>query len=362
MENKILKIRRFIEKEGLSAFLFSSIPNVFYLSGFKSTNAYIILTQEEGYFLTDARYYESAKETIKEFQVIEIKGDTIRFLKTFLKELGIRILGFEKDRVSCEFKEKLRIRGIRLKGFSQVLKNFRIIKSNRELNIIKEGVKRSDEVYKKFSKELETKLQKGGKITELGLRGVLVYLMFEVSASGESFPAIIASAEHSAIPHWSSSLEEIKVDAPLLIDMGLVWNGYCTDFTRTIYIGNPDGEFKRIYEIVKTAWYKGFEKVKRGIPIGEVDRAIREYFQDKGLLEYFTHATGHGVGIEIHEPPRVYYKNMHEVIEDGMVFTIEPGVYFPGKYGIRLENIVVVRNGRGEVFSEVDLELKTIGI
>ncbi|RKX59602.1 MAG: aminopeptidase P family protein, partial [Thermodesulfobacteriota bacterium] len=143
---------------------------------------------------------------------------------------------------------------------------------------------------------------------------------------------------------------------------------YCTDFTRTLYIGKPSSEFKKIYEIVKTAWYKGFEKVRRGVPINEIDRTIREYFKSKELDKYFVHGTGHGIGIDIHEPPKIYYQNITstkrktqiEIIEDGMVFTIEPGLYFPNKFGIRIENVIFVENGRGEVYSEVDIELKII--
>ncbi|WP_038057441.1 aminopeptidase P family protein [Thermodesulfobacterium hydrogeniphilum] len=360
---KLLKLKEFLEKNQLSAFLFSSSSNVFYLSKFKSTNAYIIITKNNQYFLTDARYYEKAKEEIKDYEVIQIKDNTIKFLKNFLRSLEIKTLGFEKDKVSCEFKEKLRTKGIKLKGFSRVLKDFRIIKDEEEIKIIKDGIKKTDKVYKSFLEELKKQLKKQIFLTELNLRGILVYKMFEVGASGESFPSIIASGSHSAIPHWESSYQEIKLNAPLLVDMGLIWKGYCTDFTRTLFIGKPDEEFKKMYEIVKTAWYKGFERVKRGVSIAEIDKTIREYFQEKGLAEYFIHATGHGVGVEIHEAPRIFYKNSEEgIIEDGMVFTIEPGLYFPGKYGIRLENIIIVENGRGENFSEIDLDLKVIDL
>ena len=364
LEEKLKKLRKFLKENNLSAFLFSYSPNVFYLSGFKSTNAYILLTLDKQFFLTDARYYEKAKNELTDWEVIQIKDNTLKFIKNFIKAQNIKTLGFEKDKVSCEFKEKLRAKGIRLKGYSGVLNPLRRIKDSEEIQIIKEGIKKTDEVYKKFIEFLKNTLQKENKnLTELKLRGYLVFQMFEAGASGESFPAIIASAEHSAIPHWETSFYTIKCDAPLLIDMGLIWKGYCTDFTRTIYIGNSSQEFKKMYEIVKTAWYKGFEKVKTGVPIAEIDKTIREYFKTKGVDQYFIHATGHGVGVEIHEEPRIFYKIPEkEIIEEGMVFTIEPGLYFPNKFGIRLENIVIVENGRGEIYSDIDLELHCIEI
>ncbi len=367
LNKKIKWIKNFLNKNNLSAFLFSSASNVFYLTQFRSSNAFVIITPENKYFLTDARYFEKAKNELKEWEVVLIKDSTYTFLKNFIKELKIKILGFEKDGVSCEFKERLRIKGVRFKGFSEVLKDLRIIKEREELEILKEGVKKTDEIYRYLIGVIKKSLSKKDlQLTELKLRGFLISKIFEIGASGESFPTIIASGKNSAIPHWESSNVKIKKNAPLLIDMGIVWKGYCTDFTRTIYLGNPSSEFRKMYDIVKTAWYKGFEKVKSGVPIAEVDRTIREYFKSKEVDKFFLHATGHGIGVEIHEPPRVYYqsgssrKRGVEIIKDGMVFTIEPGLYFPNKFGIRIENMVFVENGRGEIYSEETLELEII--
>lgn len=366
---KITWIRKFINKNHLSAFLFTSPSNIFYLSRFRSSNAFIIITPKNQYFLTDARYFEKAKKELKNWKVILIKNGVFSFLKKFIKELKIKVLGFEKDDLTCEFKERLRIKGVKFKGFNEVLKDLRIIKEKEEIEILKEGVKKTDKIYKDVIDILENFISdKKQDLTELKLRGLLVSKIFEIGGIGESFPTIIASGKNSAIPHWQSSESKIKKNAPLLIDMGIIWKGYCTDFTRTLYIGKPSSEFKRIYEIVKTAWYKGFEKVRRGVPVNEIDKTIREYFKTKELDKFFIHSTGHGIGIDIHEPPKIYYQNIRskkrktqiEIIEDGMVFTIEPGLYFPNKFGIRIENIVFVENGRGEVYSEVDIELKII--
>jgi len=363
---KLEWIRDFLEKNKLSAFLFTSPSNIFYLTRFKSSNAFIIITKEKNFFLTDARYFEKAKEELKDWEVVLIKNDTLSFLRKFIWGLKIETLGFEKDAITYEFKEKLRMKKVKTKGFSKVLKDLRTIKDEEELKLLKEGIKKTDEVYKYALDLLKNK--EIFNLTELNLRGFLVSKIFELGGEGESFPAIIASGKNSAVPHWQSSNSKIQMNAPLLIDMGMIWKGYCTDFTRTLYLGNPTSEFKKLYEIVKTAWYKGFEKVKSGVLVSEIDKTIREYFKTKEVDNFFLHATGHGIGIEVHEPPRIYYKKIDDkkrknditVIEDGMVFTIEPGLYFPNEFGIRLENIVFVENGRGEIYSEIDLELKIL--
>lgn len=283
--------------------------------------------------------------------------DAFKELKSHLKNLHLKVIGFEKDRTTYEFIEKIRSKDYKLFGVSQPLKNLRLIKGLSEVESLKKSVEITDKIFK----ELISFLLPGK--TELEIRGKIVELAFKWGAEGESFPAIVATSSHSAIPHWETSQEKIKNNAPLLIDMGVIFNGYCSDFTRTLYIGKADKEFKYYYELVKTAWFKAFERVKEGVPIYELDKVVRSYFESKGVLSYFTHALGHGIGIEIHEHPRVYYKKQkkwlkeYPLIKDGMVFTIEPGLYFSGKYGIRLENIVFVEKGEGKIYSEIPLEL-----
>ncbi len=355
LTHKISFIQKFIEKEKISAFFFSKPANIFYLSGFHSTHAYILITLEKNYFLTDSRYFEKAKEELKNWEVILIEGNTFTFLKKFFKSLNLKTIGFEKEAFTIFLREKLRTKGLRFKGFLNPLKPLRMIKLPQELEILVEGIKKTDLVYEALLKKNSL------NDTELSLRGKLVYEGFKMGFSGESFPAIIASGEHSSVPHWESGNFKIKIPAPLLIDMGFCWKGYMTDFTRTIYLGKPEKEFLNHYEMVKTAFFKALEKVKVGERIGKIDEEVREYFHKKGVLKHFLHATGHGIGVEIHEAPRVYFKEK-EVIQEGMVFTIEPGLYFEGKWGIRLENIIIVKDGKGEVVSKIPLDLQIVEI
>lgn len=354
---RLKKARDFLEERGLSGFLFSSPVSVFYLTGLRASHAYVLISREV-YLLTDARYYDRAKETLpKGVNLVLIMGDTIAFLKRFFKSLDLRKIGYESDRMSCEFVRRLRSRAYRLIPVSQPLKDLRIKKDESEIEKIKRAVKIVDKIYRDILDFLKS------DITELQLRGKIVELAFKYGAEGEAFPAIVATGSHSAVPHWESSGKKISSKGPLLIDMGVVFEGYCSDFTRTLYIGKADQEFRRIYEIVKEAWFRGLESAKPGKPVYEIDRAIREFFEKKGLLQHFTHATGHGIGLEIHEPPRIYYYNNRKylksqpLLEEGMVFTIEPGLYFPDRFGIRLENVVFMGKDGPEFYSDVSLDL-----
>ena len=352
---KLDAVRELIVREGLSAFLFSSNANVQYLSGFRSSHAYALITPEERYLLTDGRYYEKAK-TLRDWEVVLIEGPAIKFLKGFIKEKGLRVVGYERDRVSCEFAKKLKTKGIRWKGYAGFLDSLRALKTHTEIEIIREGVRESDKVYM----ELLNFIRPGMK--ELEVRAFIASEFLKRGSLGESFPSIVASAQASAIPHWERSEARIKENAPLLIDMGMVWKGYCTDFTRTVYLGKADDDFKKVYSVVRDAHLYAISAVKVGSTIGDVDKRARDYIKSKGFGKFFTHSTGHGVGIEIHEYPRVYYKGKDSkvVIEEGMVFTVEPGIYIPGEFGVRLENMVVVEGGVGKPLSSVGLDLVEI--
>ncbi len=353
---KLPEVQALIDREGLDAFLFSSQANVFYLSRFRSTHAYVILTPNSRHLLTDARYYERAKKHLPDWDVVLIEGRAIPFLKKFLKKLGAVHVGYESDRMSCEFRKALRSTRIKWKPYLNFLRDIRVLKTEEELKIMKEGVKKSDYIYRELINFIEPGM------SELRVRGFIVGKLFELNCEGESFPAIVASGEASAVPHWETSDNPIGNSSPLLVDMGLLWKGYCTDFTRTIYVGKPSEEFKRIYQIVKDAHLFALEKVKVGNRVGDVDRTARDYISGKGFGKFFTHSTGHGVGVEIHEYPRVYHKgeDASRTIEEGMVFTIEPGIYLPGKFGVRLENIIAVVDGKGEPLSDISLELVSV--
>ncbi len=350
---KIKEIQDKIQKENLDSFFFSSRPNVFYLSRFKSSNAYVLLTQKEKFFITDSRYFEAAKEKLKGWNLIQLgEGGKpqIKHLQEILNEYGGNQIGFEEDRVTISFYKSLK-EGLKakLKGYSGFLDEFRIQKTEEEINIIREAVHKTDRIFEKILSQISQATD------ELDLRRRIINEIFIEGGTDESFPAIVATGKNSAVPHHETSHTKIEKNSPVLIDMGLIHEGYCSDFTRTVFYGQVHPEIEKIYHIVKEAHLEALSKVKAGIPIKEIDLAARNVIEKYGYGDYFIHSTGHGVGIEIHEPPRIY-KNNEDGLFENTVFTIEPGIYIPGIGGVRLENIVVARKDRGEVLTQTPLD------
>ena len=347
----------------LDGVLISSSPNVFYLTGFTSTNAHLVITPSECIMLTDGRYFEKAQKQVSGWDIRLIDKGFEESFSSVIKELKIKKLGYEKHRITYEFFELISKIVETPIGVKNLVEKLRLKKDKEEFEIIKQAVELTEEVYEKIKDYIKKNISKK-EITELEIRGVCVFEMFKAGASGESFPAIVATSKHSSIPHWETSKSLIKLNAPLLIDMGLKLNGYCSDFTRTLYIGEkPDKEFLRLYQILKDSWFFGFEAVKPGMAVKELDLKIREYLKKKDVEKLFIHATGHGVGIEIHEIPHISYKAKEDIcFEEGMVFTIEPGLYLPGKFGIRLENIIAIHNGKPEILGKKSLELEIIEV
>lgn len=347
----IKKVQEKLNKENLDGFLFSSKANVFYLSRFNSTNAYVIITQNGKFFFTDARYYEGAKEKLKDWNVILLK-EKLNQLVEFIKDSNFKRLGFEKDKWTLSFYDRFvkenSLEDI-LIGYEGFLDDIRIIKTEEEINIIRQAVHKIDKVFEKIV--LQIKEAK----TELDLRRKIINAIFEEGGTSESFPTIVASGKASAVPHWETSGNPIIWNNLLLIDMGLIYKGYCSDFTRTLFLGNVDKELEKIYEIVKEAHIEATNKVKEGVPIKEIDLAARKVIEKYDYGDYFIHSTGHGIGVEIHEPPRIY-KNVEDELKENMVFTIEPGIYIPNKGGVRLENIVVCKKDGVEVLTQTPLD------
>ncbi|WP_457623612.1 M24 family metallopeptidase [Persephonella sp.] len=355
---KIEVIRKKILESGLNSFFFTRRSDIFYMTYFNSSNAYVILTDKENIFITDGRYYESAKEKLKDWKVILLGKDNKNILEDLteiLLEKGGKSIGFQEDSVTLSFYKKLTEKTDlkeRLIGFTNFIDEIRMIKTEDEIQIIKEAVKKTDIVFKKLTSEIN-KFK-----TELDVRRRIIDLIFEMGGTGESFPAIVASGKHSAVPHYETGNFPIEKNSPLLIDMGMKFKGYCSDFTRTIFLGDVDHEIRKIYEIVKEAHIEAVNTVKEGVKISEIDRTARKIIEKYGYGDYFIHSTGHGVGIDIHEIPRIS-KNNDDVLKENTVFTIEPGIYIPGKGGVRLENIVVCRKNQPEVLTETSLDLLT---
>jgi len=347
----IEKVRKKIKFNNLDAFLFSSQANVFYLTRFRSSNAFAIITEKEKIFLTDGRYITSAKEKLKDWKIVLIK-EGIRELKEVLQSINGKI-GFEKDKVTIDFFEKLTKKtdlDKKLVGFSGFLNDIRAIKTKEEIRLIKTAVRKTDEIFQYIVDNIYN------FETELDVRREIINQIFKKGGMGESFPTIVASGKNSAIPHYETQNKKIKKNQPLLVDMGMIYKGYCSDFTRTIFLGKVNPKLKEIYEVVKEAHLEATDKVKEGITTKELDEIARNIIKKHGYGDYFIHSLGHGIGIEIHEFPRISPKT-YEILKENMVFTIEPGIYIEGLGGVRLENVVVCKKEKAEVLTKFPLDM-----
>ena len=303
-------------------------------------------------FFTDVRYDMQAHEEVKGAKVVIAKKSLLQAIADFLaarrrrarKKLAI---GIEAEHFTLADKKRV-VRllpdGVTLRDAPSIVERARMVKDKDEVDCIRTAVSLG---AKLFDRALEV-LRPGVKEVEVAAEMELAAR--RAGAEAMSFPTIIASGARSALPHGRASSLAIAPGGFVVCDFGVILAGYCSDQTRTVWVGPVSDEARTAYDAVRQAQQASIAAVKPGIAVGEVDAAARKVLQKAGLAKYFTHSTGHGVGLEIHEAPRVA-AGQTEILEPGMVITIEPGVYFPGKWGIRIEDMVVVTSSGCEVLT-----------
>jgi Xaa-Pro aminopeptidase len=334
-----------IESSSLDGFLVSEEANVSYLCRYLSHDSYLLVSRKKIYFITDFRYIEEAQKNIRDAEVIKYRN-LFKDIAGLAKRLKVRRLGFEaKDLCFAEHTKIKTHLGPKIKLIDtfNLIETLRQIKTSEELQDIRKAVDISAGAFR-FIKGL----LKPGE-TELRIVGELERFI-RYSGSKSAFAAIVASGCSSSLPHAPISQKRLKTGEPVLIDMGVEVNGYKSDLTRVFFLGKIIKLQQRIYKIIKDAQGKAIEAVRPGVKISQIDRAARSYIEKCGYGKYFGHSLGHGVGLEVHEEPSISAKN-HLPLKEGMVFTIEPGIYLPQKFGIRLEDMVLVTQRGCEVLS-----------
>jgi Xaa-Pro aminopeptidase len=357
-ENRLGPLRSELEKQGLDAILISHLPNSRYLCGFTGSAGLLVVSGREAVFFTDGRYTEQAAAEVKHARVRSQKGKAALAPATawlagrsWLKRLGIEpayITVADRDAVA-----KLVGRGARLIAAPPLVEGMRMVKSADEISKIRAACALGNKLFDRLLKVL------GAGISESEVAGQLEFAARRAGADQMAFPTIIASGKRSALPHGRASRATLPGRGFVVCDFGVILSGYCSDMTRTLHLGRPSGEARRAYEAVREAQQSALEAVKPGNTVEEVDRAARKLLHELGLGEYFTHSTGHGVGLEIHEGPRVAI-GQTEPLRPGMVITVEPGVYLPGKFGVRIEDTVVVTETGCEILTKCPKELISI--
>jgi len=334
---RVAGLREKLEARGLSAMLIGSPINRRYLTGFTGSAGYVLITKEQSYLLTDFRYMTQAPQQATGFKVIEHGAKVMDTVKELLQSEGIASLGFEQDHVTygvySGYTEQLT--PISLVPVSGLVEELRIIKDAEELKIMQRAADLADET---FSHVLT--LLKAGK-TEREIDLEMEMFMRSRGATSSSFDTIVASGERSALPHGVASDRVIQGNEFVTFDFGALLDGYCSDLTRTVALGSPDPKLKEIYDIVLEAQLHALAHIKPGMTGREADALARDIITRYGYGEYFGHSTGHGLGMEVHESPRLS-KASDDILKPGMVVTVEPGIYLPGLGGVRIEDDIVI--------------------
>ncbi len=347
--------RRILDSSHLDGILFISLENIRYLCGFTGSDGAFILTREESFFLTDSRYWTQADDEVGGARIIHYKKKMEGIL-SLLADLNLKEIGFESAVLpfsSYRFLTERMAAETRLRPLEDEIRNLRAVKDAQELTLIRKAI---DIASDAFSRATE-KLKEGVVEQEVALE--MECLMKRGGADAMGFDIILASGKRSALPHGKAGGKRIEKGDFVLIDFGSGFQGYHSDQTRTMACGHPSNEQAKIYQIVKEAHDRAIEKVRPGIPIGEVDGAARDHIRNQGYGDYFGHGTGHGIGLAVHEDPTVNGENK-ALLQEGMVFTIEPGIYLPDRGGVRIEDMVLVTPQGVEVLTHLPNELKVI--
>jgi Xaa-Pro aminopeptidase len=345
------KLREQLASAGLDALLVSHLPNIRYLCGFTGSAGFLLVADAGSVFFTDVRYDTQARDEVKGAKVIIARKAVLSALGEWVdarrkKSKGWTI-GIEAEHLTVAERKRLAdllASGVRLRNAPALVERARMVKEDAELGLIRAAVQLGATL---FDRALEV-LRPGVKESEVAAE--MEYAARRAGAEEMSFPTIVASGARSALPHGRATEQAIAPGGFVVCDFGVILAGYCSDQTRTVWVGAASKEARDTYERVREAQQAAIAAVRPGISVAEVDAAARKVLCKAGLGRYFTHSTGHGVGLEIHEAPRVAAGHKEE-LKPGMVITIEPGVYFPGKWGVRIEDMVAVRDDGCEVLT-----------
>ncbi len=345
-----MKIYDILKEQEVGAFWITNHYNKRYFTGFSGTTSEVIITQNKIYFITDGRYKTQVKTEITnpEIETIIIESN-MGYVKTVLEILNqFERIAFETSAMTvAKFNAmKAELANKEIVEFDGVVEKLRECKTESEIEIIKEAVALTDAAFS----HVIANAKPGMSELELKLMAENYHILH--GAEAQSFSAIVAAGANGALPHASATDYVIKEGDMITLDFGCQYKGYCSDMTRSFVLGEPtEPEIIKIHEIVKTAMLMQIDVVKAGVKCKDVDKVGRDYIAQMGYGDKFIHGTGHGVGLEVHEAPTVSYMS-EQVLEPGMIITIEPGIYVEGLGGVRVEQDLVVRENGCEVLNK----------
>ena len=349
--DRLQRLRDQLEQLQVDGILVTNPYNRRYITGFTGTAGVALISKKEALFITDFRYIEQAQEQCANFKIVKHTKAIQEEVAYQAKQLGITKLGFEQDVLTFatyrQYKQACEMEFVPL---SNVIEKLRLIKTSAEIKILKEAAQIADAAFKHIIGYIAP-----GK-TELEVSNELEFFMRKQGATSSSFDIIVASGHRSALPHGVASNKVIEKGDLVTMDYGALYNGYISDITRTVAVGNPSDELKKIYDIVLKAQLLGMAGIKPGLTGKQADALTRDYIEGKGYGPNFGHSTGHGIGLEVHEGPMLSFKS-DIVLEPGMVVTCEPGIYVPGLGGVRIEDDTIITNDGNESLTHSPKEL-----
>ncbi len=344
-------------RKGIEALLVTHLPNIRYLCGFTGT-AGVLLVQVHGsrlklVFVTDGRYTQQAAEQVEHAKIVITKKPALVQACEWVKKSKIGTLGIEAEHLSYATYKNVRrlLPGkIRLKPAGGKIEELRTIKDPEEIEQIRAAVLMGANLFPMALASIRP------GVAENLIAGELELQARRAGAEKMSFDTIVAAGARSALPHGRASAQPVPGNGFIILDYGVILAGYCSDMTRTVHVGRASATHRRMYEAVKEAQLASIEMVRPGIEAGAVDKAGRQVLKKAGYGSYFTHSTGHGVGIEVHESPRLA-KGQPQKLVPGMIVTIEPGIYITGDGGVRIEDMVLVTESGHEVLTPTTKDL-----
>jgi Xaa-Pro aminopeptidase len=343
MSTRADRLAEVVAEQGLDALLVTNLPNLRWATGFTGTNGAAVIGPELRLFFTDFRYVEQAAEQVQGF-------DRVRAGRDLLGDVAVRLngrIGFEDAWLSVRSHERLRDAAgaeVELTGASGAVEKLREVKEPNELEAMRAAAAIADQAYAELA-------ERGidGR-TEKEIAAHLEVRMRELGAEDRSFPAIVASGAHGALPHAEPRDVPVERDSFMIVDMGCVVDGYCSDCTRTFATGSVGDEATAVYELVARAQLAGLDAVRAGADCRGVDSAARAIIDEAGHGEHFGHGLGHGVGLEVHEGPRLA-QTADGLLSSGNTVSVEPGVYLPGVLGVRIEDLVAVTDSGCDILT-----------
>ncbi len=350
-----------LRRQHVQVFLVTHLPNIFYLCGFTGSSGVLLLSAAErtpkATLFTDGRYTEQAKAEVKNARVVIGKLPALVEACNAVRKLRPKAVFFEAANISYSVVNQLRHQfrddAIKTRPLSSILEELRTVKDDDEIASLRSAVKLGSNLFDGLAGSVKP------GVPEAQVAGELELAARKAGAEKMSFDTIVAAGARSALPHGRASAQPIPGNGFIILDYGVILAGYCSDMTRTLHVGPVSEKHRRMYEAVLQAQLASIAAVRPGAEAEEVDLAGRQVLKKAGFDAYFTHSTGHGVGIEIHEQPRVA-RGQKQKLEPGMVITVEPGIYIPGDGGVRIEDMVLVTATGHEVLTPTTKDLITV--